>query len=135
MAISCQPCYRISHDRGDCFLQQTLDTTNAFQLTRGLLIDPSAGSFYAFVMGVEGTGDNDEWKVIAINFGSLLKRQCVPSDYQLYTEHEKASSCLMGFKAVYNLTKEVAVCYNEPTFSYQPVKQTKCPCDYNDYEW
>ena len=128
-------CFRISHDRGDCFLQQTLDTTNVFQLTRGLLIDPSAGSLYAFVMGVEGTGVEDEWKVIALNFGSLLTRRCSQSDYQLYQEHEKASYCLMGYKVHYNVTKETAVCSNEPGFNYRPVKKTKCSCDYNDYEW
>lgn len=126
---------RISHDRGDCFLRQTIDTTNVFQLTRGLLIDPSAGSLYAFVMGVEGTGDEDEWKVIALNFGSLLTRQCTKADYYLYFEHENAPSCLLGFKVYYNITKETSVCYNEPGYSYRPVKQSKCTCDYTDYEW
>ena len=126
---------RISHDRGDCFIQQTIDTTGVFQLTRGLLIDPSAGSLFAFVMGVEGTGEEDEWKVIALNLGSLLKRQCALSDYQPYTEHEDAPFCLMGYKVVYNITKESSVCYNERSYSYQPVKQTKCDCGYTDYEW
>lgn len=106
-----------------------------FQLTRGLLVDPSAGSLYAFVMGVEGTGDKDEWKIIALNFGSLLKRQCAPPDYHSYIEHEKVSSCLMGFKVVYNITNEASVCYNEPGFNYKPMEQTKCSCDFTDYEW
>ena len=126
---------RISHDRGDCFLQRTLDTTNVFQLSRGLLVDPSAGSLYAFVMGVEGTGEKDEWKVIALNFRSLLHRQCTPSDYQLYTEHKQADHCLMGFKVQYNITKDAAVCYNERSYSYKPVQQTTCSCEYTDYEW
>ena len=127
--------FRISHDRGDCFIQQTIDTSSVFQLTRGLLIDPSAGSLFAFVMGVEGTGDDDEWKIIAINFGSLLQRQCTESDYQLYTEHSDAPSCLMGFKVVYNITMATAVCYNERSYSYKPIKQNTCDCDYTDYEW
>jgi hypothetical protein len=112
-----------------------LDTTNVFQLSRGLLIDPSAGSLYAFVMGVEGTGEKDEWKVIALNFGSLLHRQCTPNDYRLYTEHDQATYCLMGFKVQYNITQDAAVCYNERSYRYKPVKQTLCSCQYTDYEW
>lgn len=98
-------------------------------------MDPSAGSLYAFVMGVEGTGEKDEWKVIAINFRSLLHRQCSPSDYKLYSEHDQAQSCLMGYKVQYNITKETVVCYNEKSYNYNPVKQTKCSCEFADYEW
>ena len=71
-------CYgnRVSHDRGVCFVRKTLDTAEVFELSRGLLIDPSAASLYGFVMGVEGTAEDDEWRVITIYFKSLLKRQC-----------------------------------------------------------
>ena len=67
---------RFSHDRGDCFVQRTIDTTGVFQLSRGLLFDPSAASLLGYVMGVEGTGEEDEWRVVTLNFLSLLKRPC-----------------------------------------------------------
>ena len=47
-----------------------------FQLSRGLLFDPSAASLLGYVMGVEGTGQDDEWRVVTLNFLSLLKRPC-----------------------------------------------------------
>lgn len=68
--------YRFSHDRGNCFVQRRVDTTGVFQLNRGLLFDPSAASLLGYLMGVEGTGDDDEWRVITLNFLSLLKRPC-----------------------------------------------------------
>ena len=39
-------------------------------------MDPAAASLYAFVMGVEGTGKEDEWRLITLNFASLLNRKC-----------------------------------------------------------
>ena len=123
---------RFSHDRGQCFVKEQLDSTNAF-LARGLVIDPSAASLYAFVMGVEGTGVSDEWRMITINFKSLLGRKCRPSpsllslspsfihlsppppfhpptsgapeDYELRQEHSNAKACLLGYKRFYNFTK------------------------------
>jgi hypothetical protein len=57
-------------------VQRTIDTTGVFQLSRGLLFDPSAASLLGYVMGVEGTGADDEWRVVTLNFLSLLKRSC-----------------------------------------------------------
>lgn len=57
-------------------MQRTVDTTGVFQLSRGLLFDPSAASLLGYVMGVEGTGQDDEWRVVTLNFLSLLKRAC-----------------------------------------------------------
>lgn len=57
-------------------MQRRVDTTKMFQLSRGLLFDPSAASLLGYVMGVEGTGKDDEWRVITLNFFSLLKRPC-----------------------------------------------------------
>ena len=67
---------RFSHDRGDCFTQRVVDTTSVFQLNRGLIFDPSAASLFGFLMGVEGTGPKDEWRVITLDFVSLLKTPC-----------------------------------------------------------
>ena len=67
---------RFSHDRGSCFVSRTVDTTGVFQLSRGLLFDPSAASLMGYVMGVEGTGEDDEWRVITLDFLSLLTRPC-----------------------------------------------------------
>lgn len=67
---------RFSHDRGDCFSQKTVDTTKVFRMNRGLLFDPSAASLLGFLMGVEGTGQDDEWRIITLNFKSLLTRRC-----------------------------------------------------------
>ena len=67
---------RFSHDRGGCFVKQVLDTTHAFSLSRGLLMDPRASSLTAFVMGVEGEGAGDEWRMITLNFKRLLQRKC-----------------------------------------------------------
>ena len=53
-----------------------MDVTGIFQLSRGLLFDPSAASLLGFVMGVEGTGEEDEWRIVTLNFRSLLKRPC-----------------------------------------------------------
>ena len=39
-------------------------------------MDPSAASQFAFVMGVEGVGNSDAWKMISLNFGTLLKTKC-----------------------------------------------------------
>ena len=68
--------FRFSHDRGECFVKQLLDTTQAFSLSRGLLMDPRASSLTAFVMGVEGEGVSDEWRMITLNFKGLLQRKC-----------------------------------------------------------
>lgn len=72
----CHCNFRFSHNRGSCFVSRTVDTTGVFQLSRGLLFDPSAASLLGFVMGVEGTGEDDEWRVITLDFLSLLKRPC-----------------------------------------------------------
>ncbi len=69
-------CVRFSHDRGNCFVERAVDTTKVFQLNRGLVFDPSAASLYGFLMGVEGTGEDDEWRIITLNFKSLLGVSC-----------------------------------------------------------
>jgi len=53
-----------------------VDTTGVFQLNRGLVFDPSAASLYGFLMGVEGAGQDDEWRIITLNFKSLLSGPC-----------------------------------------------------------
>jgi len=98
-------------------------------------VDPTAASRYTFVMGVEGVKTEDAWRVIALNFGSLLRTKCQKSDYSLVTEHATADSCLLGYKNVYNLTKSSSICYNENGYNYKPVRVKKCSCDYADYEW
>ena len=60
-------------------MQRTVDTTGVFRLSRGLLFDPSAASLLGYIMGVEGTGQQDEWRVVTLNFLSLLKRPCESS--------------------------------------------------------
>ena len=70
------PLCRFSHDRGACFVRQQLDSTSVFSLTRGLLMDPNAASRFAFVMGVEGVGSSDTWRMISLNFGTLLRTKC-----------------------------------------------------------
>lgn len=67
---------RFSHDRGGCFVERTVDTTGVFQLNRGLVFDPSAASLYGFLMGVEGTSQDDEWRFISLDFKSLLRNPC-----------------------------------------------------------
>ena len=57
-------------------MKKLLDTTQAFSLGRGLLMDPRASSLTAFVMGVEGVGADDEWRMITLNFKRLLQRKC-----------------------------------------------------------
>ena len=39
-------------------------------------MDPRASSLTGFVMGVEGVGKDDEWRMITLNFGRLLQRKC-----------------------------------------------------------
>lgn len=86
-------------------------------------MDPSAASLYAFVLGVEGLGEDDMWRMVTINFGSLLdskcKERCTPpqplptlsphagqeSDYENITE----PVCLLGYQNVYNSTKPSSV--------------------------
>ncbi len=98
-------------------------------------MDPSAASLFAFVMGVEGEGQDDEWRMITVNFGSLLSRECQPQDYYTVTEHVASSTCLLGYKSVYNITKPAAVCYNEKGYDYRPITTDNCTCTYTDYEW
>lgn len=57
-------------------MERTVDVTGYFQLSRGLLFDPSAASLLGYVMGVQGTGVDDEWRVVTLNFRSLLRRPC-----------------------------------------------------------
>lgn len=56
-------------------MQETFDLTSQFT-TRGILIDPSAASLFGFVMGVEGLGSADEWRLVTLNFKSLLQKPC-----------------------------------------------------------
>ena len=70
------PHFRFSHNRGECFVKQLLDTTEFFSLSRGLLMDPRASSLTAFMMGVEGNETGDEWRMITLNFKRLLQRKC-----------------------------------------------------------
>lgn len=123
-----------SHDRGECFMKQLLDTTPAFSLSRGLLMDPRASSLTAFVMGVEGEGVSDEWRMVTLNFGRLLQRKCMPSDYRSWSEHASSHSCLLGYRDSYNLTKPSAICYNEQGYNYRPVHRVRCNCSYGDLE-
>lgn len=39
-------------------------------------MDPNAASRFAFVMGVEGVGSSDTWRMISLNFGTLLRTKC-----------------------------------------------------------
>ena len=39
-------------------------------------MDPNATSLYAFALGLEGNGEGDAWRLIAINFGSVLTAPC-----------------------------------------------------------
>ncbi len=43
-------------------------------------MDPKTSSLYAFALGLEGNGDNDAWKLVAINFGSILSSPCEYND-------------------------------------------------------
>lgn len=126
----------ISHNRGGCFAEQEFDTSSYFSLSRGLLIDPSAASLFAFVMGVEGVGEDDQWRIIVLNFGSLLRRQCQQGDYHLVWEHESADhkTCVLGYRNQYNLTLDQAVCYNPKGYQYAPVNTESCACGYSDLE-
>ena len=93
-------------------------------------MDPSAASLYAFVMGVEGTDADDEWRMITVNFGSLFARACkcrwlhpfraslcqlcvvcagAIEDYKVVTEHMASDTCILGYKSNYNITKPEAV--------------------------
>lgn len=39
-------------------------------------MDPAAASLYALALGLEGINDNDAWRLIGINFGSILGSSC-----------------------------------------------------------
>ena len=67
---------RFSHDRGNCFKSEKIDLSEHFKLSKGLLMDPATASLYAFALGLEGNNDNDPWRLIAINFGSILGSPC-----------------------------------------------------------
>ena len=67
---------RFSHDRGSCFKSEDLDTTGSFKVTKGLLMDPLGLGMFAFALGLEGTDINDMWRLIAINFHSVLDSPC-----------------------------------------------------------
>ena len=81
MCLSFSP--RFSHDRGKCFKSEQLDTTNYFSVTRGLLMDPEGASMYAFALGLEGTSTDDSWRLVAINFYSVLATPCKSQVYML----------------------------------------------------
>lgn len=67
---------RFSHDRGDCFKPEDIDTTGSFKVTKGLLMDPLGLGMFAFALGLEGTGIDDMWRLIAIDFHSILDSPC-----------------------------------------------------------
>lgn len=87
------------------------------------MVDPSAASLYAFVLGVEGLGEEDMWRMVTINFGSLLNSKCkggeghllpqsLPTIYAgLESDYEniKEPVCLLGYQNVYNSTKASSV--------------------------
>ena len=75
LLFTCNNNLRFSHNRGKCFTKKLFDSTTQFT-TRGILIDPSAASLFGFVMGVEGMGSTDEWRINTVNFQSLLQRPC-----------------------------------------------------------
>lgn len=39
-------------------------------------MDPEAASLYAFALGLEGTSSDDSWRLVAINFHSILSTPC-----------------------------------------------------------
>ncbi|CAI7994086.1 Sortilin [Geodia barretti] len=123
-----------SHNRGECFVKQLLDTTEFFSLSRGLLMDPRASSLTAFMMGVEGNETGDEWRMITLNFKRLLQRKCVPSDYQKWVEHVNKDACPLGYRDTYNITKSLSICYNEQGYKYKPILNERCDCSTEDLE-
>ncbi len=40
-------------------------------------MDPRTTSLYAFALGLEGNNEDDAWRLIAINFGSILSSPCM----------------------------------------------------------
>lgn len=68
--------FRFSHDRGACFKSVELDTTGAFKVTKGLLMDPQGLGLYAFALGLEGSSSDDMWRLIAVDFKSILQSPC-----------------------------------------------------------
>lgn len=71
---------RFSHDRGVCFKAEDLDTTGSFKVTKGLLMDPQGFGLFAFALGLEGISVNDMWRLIAIDFHSILNSPCKRED-------------------------------------------------------
>lgn len=119
-----------SHDLGRCFRRELLDSSSVFRQARGLMVDPSAASLYAFVLGVEGLGEDDMWRMVTINFGSLLDSKCQESDYENITE----PVCLLGYQNVYNSTKPSSVCYNEEGYKSSSIARIPCKCSTEDLE-
>ena len=117
---------RFSHDRGSCFKSEDLDTTGSFKVTKGLLMDPLGLGMFAFALGLEGTDINDMWRLIAINFHSVLDSPCKrrimktsislslsssghDQDYMIVTEHNISSTCILGYKKQYKITKPTSM--------------------------
>lgn len=123
-----------SHDRGVCFKKEQLDTTGYFSLTKGLLMDPKATSLYAFALGLEGNNDDDQWRLIAINFESILVSRCHEGDYITVTEHSISNTCILGYQAQYKIAKPSSICFNDEKYSPAPIDIKKCDCTYTDME-
>jgi sortilin len=123
-----------SHDRGLCFQNEEIDTTSAFKLSKGFIMDPKGLGMYAFAIGLEGTEINDNWKLIAIDFNSVLDSTCHSNDYMTVTEHNVSNTCILGYKRQYRITKPTSICKNDASYSPLPVKTIRCNCSYSDME-
>ncbi|XP_003384999.1 PREDICTED: sortilin-like [Amphimedon queenslandica] len=122
-----------SHDRGDCFKPEDIDTTGSFKVTKGLLMDPLGLGMFAFALGLEGTDINDMWRLIAIDFHSILDSPCHSQDYMLVTEHNISSTCILGYKKQFHITKPTSFCYNDAGYIPES-KVIRCNCTYTDME-
>ena len=82
--LSCTCTCRFSHDRGNCFKPEDIDTTGSFKVTKGLLMDPLGLGMFAFALGLEGTDIDDMWRLIAIDFHSILDSPCEFTNIQVH---------------------------------------------------
>eukprot|EP01089_Gocevia_fonbrunei_P012250 TRINITY_DN2840_c0_g1_i2.p1 TRINITY_DN2840_c0_g1~~TRINITY_DN2840_c0_g1_i2.p1 ORF type:complete len:840 (+),score=224.56 TRINITY_DN2840_c0_g1_i2:59-2521(+) len=109
------------------FTDQNVDITN-------ILTDPVSTAKNFLIQGKRIVNNNVQSLLIHVDFESYLTRECVDSDYELWSPSDaRGGGCLLGQKYVYERRKRDSACFNPRDLDRQ-ISVSSCNCSAADYE-